>query len=504
VTKDIYKSVLAFPWPAYRAVVPALAEKFKEGYGAQVTLFCNTKEEVEYYSSKHPGLFQQTYCGRFFYDILLAEGPADAKGVREEALALEAKYAFKFTHLMMDNRHVGLGFSPGGINFHRSIFALNAGYDKALYAFVRLFKFMERVFAENEITLVINPTKAASIIAEHVGIPQRTFISSRYKNYYYWAVNDVLASNLIEGAYRMADPNACAHQLDSPLQFYADWRRDATKFFSTSTFVKKAVLEVARKLYHRMRGYDKAQGYLLSEKLRARYRIWSQYRKIYRQRVYKLEEIRHLPYVYFPLAVEPERTLTRDSPEFSDQYFALLSIAKELPAGVFLAVKEHLPAIGPRPTDYYKAIRAITNVLFLDPMESGLNVVKHASAVGTVTGTAGLEAAVLGVPVISFNRHALYNIIPHVHCVTGWLQIGPVIKKIFDTWEADLGQRKNNGGRFLQAIVDISVDCKETRFHEAIDPAILDQMLALLDRTLLASDSLPIGFCDLSRVPDEI
>lgn len=50
--------------------------------------------------------------------------------------------------------------------------------------------------------------------------------------------------------------------------------------------------------------------------------------------------------------------------------------------------------------------------------ELGLDVVKAADVVVTISGTSGLEAAILGKPVILFGRHNFYDCVPHVRLVT--------------------------------------------------------------------------------------
>lgn len=45
--------------------------------------------------------------------------------------------------------------------------------------------------------------------------------------------------------------------------------------------------------------------------------------------------------IYFPLQVEPDRNLLLGAPDFTDQINSVIQIAKSLPVGYKLYVKEH-------------------------------------------------------------------------------------------------------------------------------------------------------------------
>ena len=88
---------------------------------------------------------------------------------------------------------------------------------------------------------------------------------------------------------------------------------------------------------------------------------------------------------------------------------AIQMIARDLPSNYKLIVKEHLPSIGRRPKDFYKQLLALKNVLIADPLEYGISYINNSTAIALVTGTAGWEAAAMGVPVISFSKHNTFK-----------------------------------------------------------------------------------------------
>jgi len=119
------------------------------------------------------------------------------------------------------------------------------------------------------------------------------------------------------------------------------------------------------------------------------------------------------PYVYFPLHYQPELTTMVLAPFWQDQPSVIANIARSLPLGIRLYVKEHVPMLGLRPVDYYDRLRAIPNVRLIDPYLSSLDLIQKSELVITITGTAGFEAALLRRPVIAFSD-IFYNAMPGV------------------------------------------------------------------------------------------
>ena len=100
-------------------------------------------------------------------------------------------------------------------------------------------------------------------------------------------------------------------------------------------------------------------------------------------------------FIYFPLQLEPERTLLIPAPYFSNQLEVIKNIAKAIPIEYKLIVKEHpmQKVRAWRNIEYYKEILSLPNVEFVHHSISNEKVIKKCSLVITATGTAGLEAA---------------------------------------------------------------------------------------------------------------
>lgn len=122
------------------------------------------------------------------------------------------------------------------------------------------------------------------------------------------------------------------------------------------------------------------------------------------------------PFVFFPLHFEPEISLSLLAPFFTDQISIIKLIARSLPVGYMLYVKEHPAMVVYRPRSYYKEIKKIPNVRLIDPAVTGYELIFKAKLVATITGTAGWEAILFKKPVITFGE-VFYNNLSFVkHC----------------------------------------------------------------------------------------
>lgn len=109
-------------------------------------------------------------------------------------------------------------------------------------------------------------------------------------------------------------------------------------------------------------------------------------------------------HAYFALHSEPEAYPMILAPNFTDQLWLAKQIARSLPAGWKLYVKDHPVMLGFRPRAYYEELKKIPNVRLLDSRRSGLEVAAQADLTLAITGTACWEAALLGKPSIIFGN----------------------------------------------------------------------------------------------------
>ena len=122
------------------------------------------------------------------------------------------------------------------------------------------------------------------------------------------------------------------------------------------------------------------------------------------------------PLIYFPLQVEPERSLLIQAPNYTNQIEVITNIVKSLPAGYELYVKEHPANVFRewRSVDDYKKIMKLPNVKLIHPSVKSEDLIIKSSLVITISSTSGLEAAFHNKPSIIF-ADLDYSILPSVH-----------------------------------------------------------------------------------------
>ena len=118
---------------------------------------------------------------------------------------------------------------------------------------------------------------------------------------------------------------------------------------------------------------------------------------------------RDRPYVLLPLHSEPETALSLNAPHITSQAELACALAFALPFDHCLVVKDHPSMFGLRAPAYYSRMKQrCFNLLVVDPESNGVPAAAGAACVATVAGTLGLEALLLGIPVLLFGL-ALYQ-----------------------------------------------------------------------------------------------
>ena len=148
--------------------------------------------------------------------------------------------------------------------------------------------------------------------------------------------------------------------------------------------------------------------------------IFSTIKKRFRESFINKNLIRDIknkkPLIYFPLQVEPERSLLIQAPNYTNQIEVITNIVKSLPAGYELYVKEHPANVFRewRSVDDYKKIMKLPNVKLIHPSVKSEDLIIKSSLVITISSTSGLEAAFHNKPSIIF-ADLDYSILPSVH-----------------------------------------------------------------------------------------
>jgi hypothetical protein len=159
-------------------------------------------------------------------------------------------------------------------------------------------------------------------------------------------------------------------------------------------------------------------------------------------------------YVLYPIHFQPEASTLVQAPYYLDQLALIEDIAKSLPAGTRLYVKEHLSNRGRRPVSFYRRIRETFSTRLLGPDEDSWDLVKNAAAIAVITGTMGWEGLIFGRPVVTFGN-VFYNVLPQVH------QAGSVPK---DRWNEVFERAIHHGRSNDEALTRYLVALDETSF----------------------------------------
>jgi len=167
-----------------------------------------------------------------------------------------------------------------------------------------------------------------------------------------------------------------------------------------------------------------------------------------------VRKVKNEKFVYFPLSVEPERTLSISAPFYMNQLEIIRNVARSIPADYKLYVKEHMAMRYRhwRPISYYQTIMDLPNVTLIHPSLSNEELIKNCSIVFTVTGTAGLEAAYYGKPSVVFG-HTSYDSLPSVHKIEHLEDLPQLIRTC-------LGEKVNSSdvANLVKIIENVSFD----------------------------------------------
>lgn len=150
---------------------------------------------------------------------------------------------------------------------------------------------------------------------------------------------------------------------------------------------------------------------------------WNAYRS--RALYTALEDIG--PFIYYPLHVPADMALTLRSPEYFDQLGLVDYLCRVIPPTHRLAIKEHPAQVGAFPSGRLKAlVERYDNLAVLPPTTNNYAVIDRAAAVVSVNSKSGVEAALVGRPVVVLGN-AFYTHCDLVHYVPRASELGPAL-----------------------------------------------------------------------------
>jgi hypothetical protein len=365
-----------------------------------------------------------------------------------------------FTH-----RFLGRGFNVGGYNYPRSI-AFNRDVDdvEQMRYYCKLLQFWETELTDKAIDWTIQLPLEGIVVGQMLGLPHRRLDASRFGSYWLWTDDEFHRNAGVVERYRQGGAERV--RLD---QAYSG-------FGSAAFFGKRHALHVLWKMikytgvwFRRRRLQDMRLTIRYWDNIKVHFSEVRTRRRLRRDFYHRAHDLDGRDVFYIPLHKEPETGLQMMSPEFFHQHAIILAMAASLPAGALLAVKENNKTIGRRHFSFYEQVADLKNVRFIDDREPSIELIRRAKATITVTGTAGLEAATQGKPVLTFGRHNMYNELPHVLEVTDFADIPGLVDRVM-SGEFDEEACRADAERFLGAVKEWSFDADGVwisgAFHE--------------------------------------
>ena len=139
-------------------------------------------------------------------------------------------------------------------------------------------------------------------------------------------------------------------------------------------------------------------------------------------------------FIFFPLQVEPERTVVYDAPFYANQSELIKNIAKSLPIYIKLYVKEHynMRFRSWREIKFYKELLDIPNVRLIHPSVNPEKILEKCSIVITTSSTAAMEAAFYEKASIVF-ADTVFSDLPSVYRIKNLEELPEIIKIALET-----------------------------------------------------------------------
>lgn len=458
-----------------RSVYNAIAKRLTQDFGTRVHLYVATEAEAEgLRGSDNESHWASIQC----WNVLsrgISEPDLDETLVVSRANKFEIRLSETINRLTFSHRQFGRGHSPGSFHYPRAPRFERATYLQMVHGYNESLTFWEKEIIEKGLQLIIDGDKLVSAVTRMMDISYRRMIGSRYKNYWFWTPDEYQKNPKLESTFRELKEWNLAEVTEGYLISAAR----STHYFkriAIPNILRRSFLAFMNALWWRLRGYERANYFGFWNFVMLPFGERRRYLKTRRIAKVKIDELGDLPFVFFPLHKEPETSFLTRSPDFTNQHAAIMAVARDLPAGIRLVVKENLLSIGARPSTFLPQLADMKNVVLLDVHESGIEAIRRCVFVATITGTVGLEAASIGKPVLTFTPHVTYEFLNHVKFVGGYGDLRPAIEWALSLKGTDLEKSRQDGGRFLESLKQTSFDMGEYGATLSVNQSAFDNV----------------------------
>jgi len=416
------------------------------------------------------GLFEAVYSTAEMMDAL----PTGDESLMDKAREIERRFDTVFHYNLADRRL----YFTGCTTFPYTRIETGQPYEEWIRQFVAIYQGVEDVFRRHNVTVAMNGRRVVCDVARGLGVRTRCLGYSFLHDRMIWKdgikVNEAWLQTAHEKA-RVADSRMSAEDLVPP-PFHMDVRRKFFAGIGLWRLFKTTLLILLRTTYWHLRKYDKVTKFGYSPWRHIRFHF--QRRAVYKHLVRNSVGADALmasdkPYVFMALQMEPEVLLSGQTPEFFDQIAMIHQVAKELPVGTYLAIKDHVPAIGYRDLSFYRMLETMPNVLLIDPTDFAIPLIRQAQVVVSLLGRSAFEAAAFGVPVLAYSPSLFFGYLPHVTVSTDLSRTRADLKQLMGYSEDERRNFAREGELLLSAMHASTTDPADFPDREALGEALL-------------------------------
>ena len=430
------------------------------------------------------------------YEVVERAKTAPVPGdIIQRCQRLEQEYGLNLADIISADRHLGIGWLTGGLYPRGKLSEM--GYEKHLHIMCQVFESFAEYLRRVQPDLVC-PGAVGSFygaiayaVSDRGQIPTYALARVAYDSYY-WQRDRFGTVPHLDEVYRRVktgNGNLDHHYLTDIAAYNAGVVPAMRASGGFPGFMRRLLRIVAVRARMKTLGTSKLREASLPSMIRHYVRNYLNYRKEMRRSYASLDELATSSYVYFPLHIEPEASLLGLEPHFTNQAYAVELLSKSVPAGVEVVVKEHWNAVGNRPAHWMDAIAEFPRVKLVHPFDDSIAVIRGAMAVATISGSSGMEAAILGKPVISMGPNYRFNFVDHVYFADNLLRLRELITWIFEN--KDSTDFASNGAALKEAIEMTTFKAGDALFSRQPSQSSVEmactELLKLYDGNLLGA-----------------
>ena len=354
----------------------------------------------------------------------------------DRCVAIEDEYDLNLADLIVPDRHMGRNWIIGGMYPKSRLSSLP--YEKHLQIICDVLEacndFLVRIKPDFVCPGSVGSFQIAAMFAacKKNQIPIQSVSEAIFHLYYYWKQDRTALIPGLESVYCQMknDPNLSITRFPKIVSPQMDKLKNSYLKMGSWGFLLRKIWRMFFRLAMSKGRTISTGNILFTSKVSLAIKKHSNFRKELKRSYSNLDSMGD--YVYFPLHFEPEATLNGREPYFSNQLYAVEMLSKSVPTGVNVLVKEHWAAVGTRPDNWMDKISEFPRVAIVSPLEDSIDIINRCMATATISGTAGLEAAVLGKPVISLGPSYRFNFVDHVWYVSDIPSIRERLRWIFN------------------------------------------------------------------------